>query len=259
MKNSLIVFQYELANVLRSKWLYVYTALLAISTFGLSYLADDSRKTQLALVNILTIIVPLVSILFTTAYWYNSEKFTELLLAQPVSRIRLFWSRILALLCSLSFCLILGLVLTSYLSGVRDSGLIWLFAASSITGAIFSLIGALIATKIPDRMWGIGLSLACLFYFLIIHDSVLLLILYWFRDYPLELTSSLISGINPIGLMRVTLLMHYDAPLLLGHSGALVRDLVESGSGFWYSSLIGICWLLAPLLVARRLFIRRDF
>lgn len=259
MKNSLTVFKYELANVLRSKWLYLYTLLLALSTFGLSYLADDASKAQLSLVNILSVIVPLVSVLFTTTYWYSSDQFTELLLAQPVSRARLFWARIMALVGSLSFCVFLGLVLTCVFIGVRDLGLICLFFTSVITGAVFCLIGALIANTIVDRMWGIGLSLACLFYFLVLHDSALLLILFWFRDYPLELTSTLICGVNPIGLMRVTLLMHFDAPLLLGHSGALVRRLVETGAGFWYAAIIAVFWLLVPLLIAKRQFLRKDF
>lgn len=259
MKRFATVFKYEMFNALRSKWLYVYTALLGLFVFGFTYLTDDFRKSELALISVLTFLVPLVSILFTTAYWYSSENFTELLLSQPVSRRSLYWARIMALVSSLSLSLLCGLVLVFLVVGIWDWGIAWLFAASVVAGTVFCFLGALIATYIIDRMWGIGLGLALWFYFVAIHDALLLLVLYWFRDYPLDAVSAALCGLNPLALLRVTLLMHFDAPLLLGHSGALIRKMVESGSGFSFAAIVMAVWLVVPAVVAGRKFSRRDF
>ena len=259
MKNSKTVLLYEFKNAIHSRWLYAYVILLAVLTFGITYLADNVRRIELSLINVLILIVPLVSIMFTVSYWYNSEKFTELLLSQPVSRFRLFHSRLTALLVSLAACLVLGLLISGLSAGIRGEGLLWLFAVSVVCGSVFCLIGACIATVIQDRMWGTGLALLIWIYFSALHDGIILILLYWFRDYPLELFSTLVCSVNPLGLARVTLLMHFDAPLLLGHSGAMVRKLVETGQGYWYAVLIAFLWLALPAFLSRKFFLNKDF
>ncbi len=259
MRTAVAVFWSELSNVLRSKWIYAYSLILAFFVGGFSYIVDDPRRAELGLVNLLIPLAPLVSILFTTTYWYTSERFTQLLLSQPVSRACLFWSRITALNWALSICLFFGLVLCGMCLGVRDPGLFWLFVATIVVESIFCVLGALIATVIVDRMWGIGLGFAIWFYFVALHDALLLLVLYWFRDYSLQLASIVMCALNPIALLRVLLLMHFDAPLLLGHSGALVRRAVESGAGYWWGAGALALWLSVPAAVGYYIFRRRDF
>ncbi len=259
MKTVSAVFWSELCNVLRSKWIYVYTMFLALFVAGFCYLIDDARKSELGLVNLLIPLTPLVSILFTTTYWYTSERFTELLLAQPISRACLFWSRIAALIGALTTSLFIGMVIAAWCFGSRDSGLAVLFISTLVVQAIFCLFGALIATAITDRMWGIGLGFAVWFYFVALHDALTLLVLYWFRDYSLQLVSSVLCALNPIGLLRVLLLMHFDAPLLLGHSGAIIRRAMESGMGYWWGAAILLLWIALPAVVSYRIFRKRDF
>ena len=76
----LSVFTSELKNVLRSRWLYAFSALLAFCSLCFFLLSKDPRKTQLALINVVIAVVPLVSVLFNNAYCYNSETFKELIL-----------------------------------------------------------------------------------------------------------------------------------------------------------------------------------
>ncbi len=259
MKRWFSVLRYEAVNVLRSKWLYAYTGLLLLFTLGFRYLVDDPHKSDLALINVLVPLIPLVSVLFTTLYWYNAERFTELLLSQPVSRAALFGSRVLALLGSLTICLALGVFSATMLNGGPDVSSLWLFVGAAIAGAVFTLFGALISTLIVDRMWGIGLGFGLWFYFVAIHDALLLLMLYWFRDYSLQVPSMVMTALNPLALIRVVLLMHFDAPLLLGHAGAIVRQTVESGAGYTYSAVVLVAWMVVPGLLALRGFWRRDF
>lgn len=237
----------------------MYGLSLALCTTGFAHLVDDSRKAELALVNIIGVLVPLVSILFCTTYWYNTERFTELLLSQPVSRRRLFWSRALALAGALILIGVVGIAIPSLLSGITDSGLVWLLLALSFLSAVFGFFGTAIGVFVSDKMWGIGLALAVWSYFELLHDGILLTVIIAFRDYPLDLVTSLACALNPVSLARVALLMIFDAPLLLGHAGALVRRLVEGQSGLLYSTFAALLWISLPVLLAFRKFSRRDF
>jgi len=259
MNRGLAVLRYEAVNVLRSRWLYAYTGILILFTAGFRYLIDDVQKADLALINVLIPLIPLVSVLFTTVYWYNAQRFTELLLAQPVSRATLFGSRVGALLGCLTICLAIGVFGSAALNGGLDGGALWLFLGAGIAGVVFTLFGALISTFVADRMWGIGLGFGLWFYFIAMHDALLLLMLYWFRDYSLQELSMVMTALNPLALIRVVLLMHFDAPLLLGHAGAIVRRTVESGSGYSYAAAVLLVWMLVPSVLGLRGFLRRDF
>lgn len=249
----------ELSNVLRSRWLVAYTALLGAAVYGLAYLAADARRTDLVLLSALVIFVPLVSILFTTMYWYSSEPFTELLMAQPISRRSLFVARALSLTASLTACLALGLLLPTMLSFGADSGVLWLFAGIASAGIVFCCLGSLIAVSVTDRLWGVGLGLAAWFYFVVVHDGLLLLILYWLRDYPLDSVGAAACALNPLATTRVALLLYFDAPLLLGHAGALVRRLADGANPLIAATVVQSVWALVPLAVAGRRFSKRDF
>lgn len=253
------VFKYEFFSALRSRWLILFALLLAASASGFVHLVDDPRKAELALVNIVCVIVPLISVLFATAYWYNMELFTELLLSQPVSRRRLFWSRMSAISAALIVANIAGTLIPCAVLGVRDSGLLWLAGAIIFLAVTFCTIGGALATFVADKMWGIGLALAVWCYFELVHDGILLLILVAYRDYPLDLFTAVGSALNPVSLTRVVLLMKFDAPLLLGHAGALIRRLVEENTGLVYSSFFAMLWLAVPSIIASRRFSKRDF
>ena len=258
MRTGFVVLRYELYNVLRSKWLYAYTALLALCTFGFAHVADDPRKAELSLISIINFIIPLVAVLFTT-YWYNSERFTELMLSQPVSRHKLFWSRIVAVFISLAVSLVFGLVLPLVMHDQKNAGMLWLFLGAMFLTVTFCSIGSLIATCAGDKMWGIGSAIGAWFYALFIHDALVLVILIRYRDYPLDILSSIACAINPIGLGRLGLLLHFDAPLLLGHSGAIIRKMVEDHLSYWALLPIALFWLFVPLLFSWRKFSRQDF
>lgn len=259
MRTSFIVLRYELYNVLRSKWLYAYTALLALCTFGFVHVADDPKNSELSLISIINFIIPLVGVLFTTTYWYNSERFTELMLSQPVSRHKLFWSRIVAVFLSLAVSLVLGLVLPLVFHNHENVGVLWLFLGAIFLTIIFCSIGALIATCATEKMWGIGSAIGVWFYTLFIHDALVLVMLIRYRDYPLDIMSAIACALNPIGLVRLGLLLQFDAPLLLGHSGAIIRKMVEEHSSYWALSPIALFWLFVPLLLSWRKFSHQDF
>ncbi len=259
MSNLTTVLKYEFYNVLRSKWIIFYTLFLAACTFGFYEVADSFEKIALSLINVLVPIVSLVSILFTATYWYSSERFTEMLLTQPVPRQKLILARLIAIIGALSCSLLVGIYIPFLVHGDISWGSGVIGLASIFLTIVFSVLGVLIGVYISDRMLGIGLGLGLWFYMVVIHDALLLIMLLIFKDYPLDVPSAILGAINPVGLSRVVLLMFFDAPLLLGHTGALIRSLVETGAGYYYLTCFAIVWLLCPTFFAYRKFIYRDF
>ena len=137
----MLLFKYELRNALRSKWLYTYAALLFATCCGLIYIVDDFRKAIISLSSVLLVIVPLVSILFTVSYWYSAEAFTTTLLSQPVSRCRVYFARVCALIVALIASVICGVAIPALLFGINDSSLLWLLSISSAAAAVFCMLG----------------------------------------------------------------------------------------------------------------------
>ena len=80
------ISKYVIYDILRSKVLIAYTLFLLAISFALFGLETDSSKSIVSLLSVVLIIVPLISIIFSTTYFYNSYEFIELLVAQPLSR-----------------------------------------------------------------------------------------------------------------------------------------------------------------------------
>ncbi|MEO5600873.1 MAG: ABC transporter permease, partial [Cyclobacteriaceae bacterium] len=80
------IIKYVLYDLLRTRFILLYTLLLLLSTIVLFQFDSDPGKIVLSLLNIVLMVVPLVSIVFTTIHFFNSYEFIELMLAQPVNR-----------------------------------------------------------------------------------------------------------------------------------------------------------------------------
>lgn len=89
------ILKYVFTDILRNKIVIGYTLFLLILSMSVFNLEDNSAKGLLSLLNIVLIIVPLVSIIFSTIYIYNSLEFIELLVSQPLRR-KHIWSSLFA-------------------------------------------------------------------------------------------------------------------------------------------------------------------
>ncbi|HQZ49643.1 MAG TPA: ABC transporter permease, partial [Chitinophagaceae bacterium] len=75
--------RYVLYDILRSKIVIAYTLFLFVVSVSMFQMEEDSSKAMLSLMNIILIVLPLVSLVFTTIHYYNSYEFIELMLSQP--------------------------------------------------------------------------------------------------------------------------------------------------------------------------------
>ena len=102
------IIKYVFYDILRTRFILLYTMFLLLSTFAMFQLDTDSSKVILSLMNVVLMVVPLVSVVFTTIHFYNSYEFIELMLAQPVNRPVIFLGEYFAVALSLCFAFTAG-------------------------------------------------------------------------------------------------------------------------------------------------------
>ena len=216
-----------------------------------------SEKSVLSLINLVLLIVPLVSIIFSTIYVYNSSEFIELLVAQPVKR-KSIWLSIyfgLAVSLSLAFFVGVGIPIMLYNPGLKwngshsvGHGLIGDFCFNCHVGLGFN----------PGKAKGIGASILLWFFFTLIYDGIVLFILFQFGDYPMEKPMIALTSLNPVDLARVMMLLKLDISALMGYTGALFNEVFGGNMGMIYAVVILMLWAALPLWVSLRKFSAKD-
>ncbi|MFN8333515.1 MAG: ABC transporter permease subunit [Cyclobacteriaceae bacterium] len=251
------ILKYIFYDVLRSRFVLAYSLFLFLSTLALFQLDADSSKVMLSLMNIVLIVVPLISIVFTTVHFYNSYEFIELMLAQPVNRRTVFLGEFLAITMSLCLAFIASTGIPMILYRVGVEGLMLLYSGIFVT-IVFVSLGFFASVITRDKAKAIGIALLFWFYFSLIYDGLLLWIIYSFSDYPLEKATLALVSLNPIDLARIMILLEMDVAALMGYTGAFYKEFFGSYQGLLFSSIFLAAWIVIPLTIALSIFKRKD-
>lgn len=251
------ISRYVLYDIVRSKVIVAYTLFLFLITFSLFQLEADPGKAMLSLLNIVLIVVPLVSMVFSTIHYFNSYEFIELMLSQPVSRDKIIVSEYAGTAVSLSTAYLIGVGIPICIYNFNATGISLLFAGC-ILSIIFCSLAFLASIKARDKARGIGVALMLWFYFALIYDGLILLILFGFSDYPLEKLTLLLSSLNPVDLARIFIMLNMDISALMGYTGATYKEFFGSGTGALYTSAVMLLWIGLPFWLAIRTFRRKD-
>jgi Cu-processing system permease protein len=249
--------RYVVYDILRSKVILAYTLFLFIVSVSMFRMEDNNAKALLSLLNIILIVLPLVSLVFTTIHYYNSYEFIELMLAQPMSRTRILLSEYAGVSISLLSSFFIGVGVPILMFSPDATGFAMLFTGGMLT-LVFTSIAFFTSVKARDKARGIGFALLMWFYFTLIYDGLLLLILFNFSDYPLEKMTLVFSALNPIDLGRIFIMLKMDISALMGYTGALYKDFLGSGTGMLFTSGIMLLWIVLPLWLAVRNFKKKD-
>jgi Cu-processing system permease protein len=218
---------------------------------------ENSSKAMLSLLNIVLIVLPLVSLVFTTIHYYNSYEFIELMSSQPMSRTRILLSEFAGVSLSLLSAFFIGVGIPVLLYAADATGFALLFSGASLT-LVFTSLAFFASVRSRDKARGIGYALLLWFYFALIYDGLVLLILFSFSDYPLEKLTLLLSALNPIDLGRIFIMLKMDISALMGYTGALYKDFFGSSTGMLFTIGIMFLWVIIPLCFAVRKFKRKD-
>lgn len=114
-----------------------------------------NKITKYALLDILLIVLPLVSLIFSTIYVYNSAEFIELLVSQPLRRTRLLHSLFSGLAVSLLLAFLAGTGLPILIYAPSAAGLLLLFTGLALT-VLFVALAVLASVVTPTRRGASG-------------------------------------------------------------------------------------------------------
>ena len=245
------------ADILKNRIVLIYTLLLAVLAWSIFSLEDDSNKGILTLLNIVLLTTPLVSIIFTAIYMYNSAEFIELLLSQPIRRRKIWTGLFLGLFFSLALSFFIGAGIPILLFAETKIALILLIMGIMIT-AVFVALGFLCTILARDKARGIGISILLWLFFSLLFDGLVLFVLFQFGDYPIEKAMVAVTAFNPIDLARIFIILQLDVSAMLGYTGAIFKDFFGTGAGTFIGFLLLSLWAVIPYLVSLRLFTRKD-
>ena len=242
-------------DILKNKIIIFYTLLLFIISWSVLGLEGNFTKATISLLNVVLLVVPLVSIIFSTIYVYNSGQFIALLLSQPVPRTKIWFNIFMGLSGALILAFLIGCGIPILLYSSIETGfsLIIIGIFLSIIFTSFAMLSAILSR---DRAKGIGISIWL--FFAIIYDGILLVLMFQFADYPIEGIMATLAALNPIGLSRIFVLLQLDIAAMLGYAGAVFKKIFGAGSGMGISLIILVIWAIVPLLWSLIQFNKKD-
>lgn len=248
---------------MRSRWSYVYFAFYLALGFVLLFLNNNINKAIITLLNIIIVLTPLIGTIFGVMYYYNSKEFTELLLAQPIKRSKIFMGQYLGISISLTLSLALGLGIPFLIYGLFKSTAIFDFGLLLVVGSFLNFIFVALAFNIAlsnvNKIKGFGYAILMWLFLAVIYDGLFLISLVIFNEYPLDKFSLLATMFNPIDLSRILILLELDISALLGYTGAVFKKFFGTNFGMIISFLVMSIWVVLPVWRFNRKLRRKDF
>jgi Cu-processing system permease protein len=251
------IIKYVMTDILRNRIILLYTVVLFIASFSMFSLEDNTSKGLLSLLNIILIIVPLVSIIFSTIYTYNSAEFIELLVSQPLKRKTIWLSSFTGLAASLSLAFFIGAGIPIMVYQCNSIGFM-MIAMGIFLSIIFVAIAMLAVVKTRDKAKGIGVAILLWLYFSLLFDGLVLFLLFQFADYPLEKPMIGATALNPVDLGRIMILLQMEVSAMMGYTGAIFKDFFGTYTGVIFSFGVMLLWVVVPLWFSTRKFNHKD-
>lgn len=251
------IIKYVMTDILRNRIVLLYTAFLFIISLSMFSLEDNTSKGLLSLLNIILIIVPLVSIIFSTIYVYNSAEFIELLVSQPLKRKTIWLSLFTGLAASMSLAFFIGAGIPVIIYQANAVGFM-MIGMGILLSIIFVAIAMLAVVKTRDKAKGIGVAILLWLYFSLLFDGLVLFLLFQFADYPLEKPMIAVTAFNPVDLGRILILLQMDISAMMGYTGAIFKDFFGTDTGVIVSFAVMFLWVLVPVWCSMRKFNRKD-
>lgn len=263
-KNPILTIAlFEFRENVRNKWLLVYGLSFLLLSGLITYLgSSDPLQASGSLLNLMLLLVPLFSLVFGSISFSESLSFSEILVAQPISRKEIFLGKWLGLGVGLSLSFLIGMGVGSFfqLNLVRDGieAYLFLLLLGVLLTFTFLSISFHMVNVAKKRELIFGLVLINWFFFFVLYDLIIMGIALLFGDYPLEVPMLVLVFLNPIDLARVLLLMQIDLSALMGYSGAIFQKYLGHTDGMIVGSAFLLIWVFVPAWLGFKSFKRRD-
>ncbi len=246
-----------LMDILKNRIVLAYTLILAVLSWSSFALEDNSAKGLLTILNVILFTVPLVSVLFSTIYIYNSSEFIELLLGQPVRRSKIWMALFISLSLSMLLAFFTGAGLPLLVHSADSVGFMMILVGCLIS-VIFVALAFLSSIATRDKAKGIGIAIMIWLYFALLFDGIVLFLLFQLSDYPIENAMVGVTALSPIDLARIQILMHLDVSAMMGYTGAIFKDFFGTSTGLIVSFLLLCLWAVIPFAISLKKFKNKD-
>jgi len=251
------ITKYIIVDLIRNKFIITYSLFLFVTSILLFLLEDNPAKAALGLMNLVLFILPLVCLIFTTIYLYNSVEFIELLLSQPVKRSTLLIRISVGIILSFIIGSLFGIGLPVIYFYNTSQG-ITLIGMGIVLSVVFAALAVFASVFTRDKARGIGFALLLWLFFAFIFDGIVLFVLYQFADYPMEKPMIVFAMLNPIDLSRIMLLLKTDLSAMLGFTGAIFQKFFGSTWGIFVTLFVLLLWVFVPFWAAITRFKNKD-
>lgn len=256
------IVTYELRDVGRSRWLFAYAAFFSVVADALLRFGG-ADKALLSLTSVTLFIVPLVALVFGTVFLDDAREFTELLLAQPVTRRQLYTGLYLGLTLPLAAAFVVGAAIPFAVHHIGDPTLATslgvLLAVGVTLTFVFTALAFVVAAFVDDRLRRMGTAIALWLVTAVLYDGLVLVLAMLLADYPIERAMLGLTLGNPVDLARVLLLLRFDVSALMGYTGAVFQQFFGGALGIAIASTALALWVTLPVALGLRAFRKRDF
>lgn len=256
------ILRYEIHNTIRNKWVIIYAFFFFFVGYALFAFSGDVNKAYISLMNIVLIIIPIVALIFGSIYLYNSREFIEMMLSQPIDRKSLFLGIYFGTAIPLALSWTIGILIPFLLfakSYQQFDGLLYLMAMGVALTFVFTAIAFFVSIRQDDKAKGLGILIMIWLLLAVIYDGLILLVIYYFEDYPLERVIIGLSIANPIDLARIIFLIKFNISALMGYTGAVFQNFFGNVTGIFISIIFLLIWIIVPIVLSTRSFNRKDF
>jgi Cu-processing system permease protein len=268
-----VVAREEYRRALETRWLFVFTALFALLVLGLSYfgLAQSREvgfqgfaRVTLSLMNLVLVIVPLTGLMLGVTGIAGGGESLSLLLAQPVSRGEVLAGKFLGLAAALGVAQALGFggggVVVALNGGASQvSGFLVLTLLSLVLGWVTLAAAICIAALWPDRLRAMSIALMLWLLMVIAYDLVVLGATTLLSGLPLQSVLFPALIVNPVDLVRVLTTLAVGSGALFGPTSAVLMRMFGTTAGVALGLAVLLVEGAVPLIVAARVFRRRDW
>ena len=269
----LIVAREEYRRALETRWMFGFTVLLAALVLGLSFFGlaqgreigfQSFARLTLSLMNLVLFIVPLAGLVLGVTSIAGASGTLPLLLAQPIGRREVLGGKWIGLAAALTVAQLVGFggggVIVALQTGPEQvRGFLALTALSVVLGWLSVSAALCIAVVWPDRLKAISAALLLWLLMVVAYDLVVLGATAILRGLPLQTVLFPALLLNPVDLARVLTTLAVGSGALFGPTSAVLMKMFGSTWGIAVGLAVLMAETLVPMIVAMRVFRRRDW
>ncbi len=263
----------ELVITVRNRWTLIFATVFAVLVISIAYFGmiaegfsgmQSFTRTSASLLNLVLYIIPLVALTMGTLSFTGDKGSTELLFAQPLSRMDVVMGKLLGVFASIALSTLMGFslagVIIIFSSGVEGFVSYALFVILSLALAfVFLSIALLVATASGRKAKAFGVALFLWFFFVLLYDLLALGVTLLLHGQTANTFLFMSLFGNPVDMVRVSTLILLDNATIFGAAGAaLTRFLGGAAPGVAVLAAALSAWIILPLVIAGRVIRGQD-